>query len=97
MKRTRKTEDSPVVDLHPSEWDPDWQPPIGNDPLPGEKPHIWQEFKRDMGMQRSYDEPIIGRGWFNIVVAFLIPLAVGMWFNLEGSPAWLIALRNLLF
>jgi hypothetical protein len=81
------------VDLHPSEWDKDWQPPIGNDLLPGEKPHIWQEFKRDQHMRRKAGEPVYGVGWPLLLMVFAI-IAVQTAFALDAGPAWLIAIRN---
>lgn len=66
--------------------DPDDTPPIGNDPLPGEKPHVWQEFKRDRGKPRTWKSSIIGRGWPII----LIPLGLILFHMLtdtDTSPA----------
>ena len=83
----------PVVDLHPSAWDDDWQPPIGNQLHNGEKAHIWQEFKRDMDMHRGDGEPIIGRGW-PVFVVILIIFAVQYYFAINGDPAWLLAIKN---
>lgn len=84
----------PVIDLHPSAWTPDWQPPLGNDPLPGGKPHIWQEFKRDRDMIRRPGEPIIGKGW--PVLATVILLIAGLtYLDVTGGPEWLLAIRSM--
>lgn len=82
------------IDLHPSEWDRDWQPPIGNHLLPGERPHIWQEFKRDLNMRRESGEPFIGRGWPILAIVIAI-IAIQTVLSIEGGPAWLIAVKNL--
>jgi hypothetical protein len=82
------------LDLHPSEWNEDWQPPIGNDALPGEKPHIWQEFKRDQNMRRKNGEPIIGRGW-PIFVGIVILFLFQYWSATGGGPEWLLAIKNI--
>jgi hypothetical protein len=81
----------PTIELRPTAGD---NPPIGNDPLPGEKPHIWQEFKRDMHMRRDAGEPIIGRGWPVMVVVGLV-IAALTFLETSGGPEWLLALRNL--
>lgn len=86
--------DPKIIDLHPSAWDRNWQPPIGNQLYKDEKPHIWQEFKRDMDMHRSADEPAIGRGW-PIFVGVLLIIAVQSLFAINGDPAWLITIKNL--
>lgn len=83
----------PVVDLHPSAWDDDWQPPIGNQLHNGEKAHIWQEFKRDQHMIRGDNESVIGRGW-PIFAFVLLVIAVQSYFSISGSPAWLLAIKN---
>jgi hypothetical protein len=88
MKQPKK------IDLHPSDFDKDWQPPIGMDPLPGEKPHIWQEFKRDQNMTRDPKASIIGRGW-PVLVTVLLIFAVQLYFAVNGDPAWLIAIKNI--
>lgn len=82
------------VDLHPSDWDKDWQPPIGNDPRPDEKPHIWQEFKRDLEMRRVAGEPIVGRGW-PALLGIVAAIAVGLAYDSEWGRSILIGLRNL--
>lgn len=89
MKPARK-----LVELHPSEWEKDWRPPIGNDPIPGEKPHIWQEFKRDMHMRRDAGQPVIGVGW-PILAAIFAGFLVSVLFRLEGGPGWVLAIRSL--
>jgi hypothetical protein len=82
------------IDLHPAEWKPDWQQPIGNDPLPGEKPHIWQEYKRDRHLKPIPGTPVFGRGW-PILVVVLFSIAVASLFEMQGGPEWLLAVRNL--
>lgn len=88
----RDTNDA--VDLHPSEWNDDWKPPVGNDPIPGEKPHIWQEFKRDQHMVRKDGAPVIGRGW-PIFVGVLLIVAIQYWMETSGGPEWLLVIKNL--
>ena len=82
------------IDLHPSDYDPDWQPPIGPDLYKDEKPHIWQEFKRDLDMRREPGQPIIGRGW-PIFGGVLLTIAIQYYFAVHGDPAWLIAIKNI--
>lgn len=82
------------IDLHPSDYDENWKPPVGMDPLPGEKPHLWQEFKRDQNMTRRPGASFIGRGWPIFVLVLLI-YAVQVYSATNGSPAWLLAIRNL--
>jgi len=89
MKAPRKT-----VELHPSEWNRNWRPPIGNDPRPGQKPHIWQEFKRDLNMRREAGEPVVGAGWPTLAGVF-IGFLIALYFRLDGGPEWLLAVRNL--
>lgn len=85
------------VDLRPEDWRSTgsrWQSPAGNDPRPGEKPHIWQEFERDRGKQRYSDEPFMGRGW-RVLIPIAVVFVALFAFRSEGGPEWLIALRNL--
>lgn len=85
------------IDLQPSEWfrkGARWQPKIGNELRPGEKPHIWQEWERDMDKQRYADESFIGRGWPIFAVIFLIGF-VELLFRIDGGPGWLVSLKNL--
>lgn len=82
------------IDLHPSDYKPDWQPPIGNQLYNNEKPHIWQEFKRDLHMTRKPGQPIIGRGWPILVFVFLGGL-VEYWLSVSGGPSWVLAARSL--
>ena len=79
-----------LIDLHSEEW----EPPIGNDPLPGQKPHIWQEFKRDLHMKRTFDVPTAGRGWPILLFLALIFVVQFAW-ETGAGPEWLLALRNL--
>ena len=82
------------VDLHPTEWDENWQPPIGNDLLPGEKPHIWQEFKRDQHMMRREGDRFWGRRW-GVLPLILIAIAAMTYVDAAGGPAWLLAIRHI--
>lgn len=88
-------EDGKQIDLHPADYDPNWQPTIGNELYNGEKPHIWQEFKRDLHMTRKPGQPIIGRGWPIIIIVFLGGLAQFL-LEIGYGPEWLIAARNLI-
>lgn len=85
------------IDLRASEYREHgsrWAPPLGNDPVPGEKPHIWQEFKRDMHKQRYADEPVLGRGW-PLLIMIALMLAALTFIEINGGPEWLIAIKNL--
>lgn len=62
--------------------------------MPGEKPHIWQEFKRDLDLYRPPGQPVIGIGW-PIMVVIVIVFLVKFQMASEGGPEWLIAIRNL--
>lgn len=97
MENPDDKRNAPVIDLHPSEWhrgEARWQPKIGNDPQPGKKPHIWQEWERDMNKPRYSDEPIIGRGWPILAIVLAIA-AVQFIFEMDGGPEWIIAIKGL--
>ena len=74
--------------------DPDDRPPIGRDPIPGERPHVWQEYKRDRDKPKEPGWRIIGRGWPII----LIPLALILFHALSGtdtSPAFVTTIKQM--
>jgi hypothetical protein len=94
MTQEHQKRPTPKIDLHPTDWDKDWQPPVGPDLYKNEKPHIWQEFKRDQDMRRDDPaQPIIGRGW-PIFAGVLLIIALQSYFAINGDPAWLIAIKN---